>query len=136
MKANEKRKLLFPNWNTFDGGLIYCIDSVLSAYSDSNDLEEDRNLGFMAPCSVNGYMAIEIAAKCIVSYNEFNADQVKEVVKMFGYDSAYFFAREGSPAIYIRPSKNMWLQFDKELPFLVDEVSFDAKMQMFRLWWD
>ena len=137
MKAYELRKKLFTEGELQDWEKGVA-DLVLCAYSDShNDLDEERNLRFFCINPVHGSTAIKISEKCIVSYNEFNRIAMEKVVSYFGEDSCYFFARECSVCLYVRPiHKCIHFNGKEQLACGHDEFSYDPDLQLFRIWWD
>jgi hypothetical protein len=113
------------------------IDQILEAYSDLHDqLEFNQNLKFFCKNSVCGQLAIKIADRCIDTYNEFDKEIMEKVVKVFGDESSYYFAREYSVCVYVKPYQNIYLDRVFSNLFNCDEFSYDHKLGMFRIWWD
>jgi hypothetical protein len=129
----------------------YGIYYAVCAYSDcipagnNNDAESSdlRNLSYFCAEAMDADKLVKFTEKVVGSYNSFDVDAVKAVVGAFGTGkgSHYFIAREGSPAIYVKPDpaqKRIWL---RDLVMLqeearTDELSYDYDKGMFRLWWD
>ena len=113
-------------------------NEVMRAYGDCHDAgnPEKRNLDFKATASVNGAEFVSImSAACPHGYNEFNADAATKVVALFGDDAEYTIGREGSPVVYIKTAKRVWLDRDVLVNRLADEASYEGN-GVFRLWWD
>ena len=107
---------------------------VLEAYGDSHGLDV-RNLSFMSSKPVKGSVLIKLMAAIVPGYNDFEGSRhPKDVVDVFGEDSKYYPAREGSVCIYVKPYRNVWL--DKIESIQADEKMWDYKHGMFRFWWD
>jgi hypothetical protein len=135
MRAYELREKLFTK-DELLVGYYGAVDQILCAFADSHDgLKEERNLNFFCNHAFDRELAIKIAERCIVDYNFFNAKTMEQVINLFG-DALYYFARENSACIYIRPLKNVWLSNAKKEEIKWDEFTFDSNLQMFRIWWD
>lgn len=113
---------------------------VLLAYCDGHeDVEGERNLCFFCHNGVKGKDFISIAALAIPGYNAWNGVRTpKLLVSMFGKKAEYFFGREGSVCIYVRPHKDFWLESAVELKDIaeIDEFSYEYDLKLFKLWWD
>lgn len=114
---------------------------VLEAYWDCQQYEDlatdvERDLNFFCMDPVKGIEAIEIADKCIGGYNAFDINVMKNLVKLFGEDSNYHFARESSVCIYIKPAARVFISKWDGMPESCDEVSFETDLGMFRVWID
>lgn len=118
---------------------------IAAAYADclpdyfEYDLEgcygAGRHLKFLLPEPI---VAKDLAPYLMLigDYNGFRPSKAaKELVESFGDDALVFVAREGSACMYIRPQGDVWFSRN-ELKLSADEVSFDAKLGMFRVWWD
>jgi hypothetical protein len=112
-------------------------EKVIAAYSDvSEDVDASRNLDYFETTPVTGQQLIEIMSKVVPSYNDFDGSKsIKQVVNAFGSDADYHIARESSVCIYVDLKKeNHWLK--EVLKIKADELSYDGKRKMFRVWWD
>lgn len=137
MNAYELAKKLFDK-EDLKYNEEMAVEQTLIAYSDSHDelKHDDRNLNFFTVNCVGGDMAILIADRCIEGYNNFDKEAMEAVVNVFGKESSYFFAREGSVCVYVKVNHNIWLEKDYRNQMKADEVSFDGRLGMFRIWWD
>ena len=114
---------------------------ILAAFSDCHDDIEgvERDLDFFGRDPLDGVQLFNTMGPIVPSYNRFKGQEtIKRVVECFGEESEYFVAREGSPAIYVRPRNcgHIWLDGSRRVKGLADEFSYDVRLQMFRLWWD
>lgn len=126
----------------FSSAFDVCVRAIC-AYSDCQpeDMGLERDLNYFDKCPVNADEIILIMAASIPDgYNGFDPNKsTKAIVDVFGGDSKYFVAREGSPCIYVKPTKgNIWLSEtrSKMQDIGADEILFDADLGMFRIWWD
>jgi hypothetical protein len=115
----------------------WVIERIAAAYSDCVEgLEAERNLDFFSHYPVNGAAAKAIVRHCIGGYNNLTPETFDLVLHFF--EAEYFFAREGSFCVYVRPEKCVCVEslsmLKKEAK--IDELTFDSNLQMFRLWWD
>lgn len=137
MNAYELAKKLFDKESlNYNEGMA--VEQTIIAYSDSHDeLEhDDRNLNFFTANAVNGEMAIKIADRCIQGYNNFDKEAMEAVVALFGLQAHYFFARESSVAVYVKPVDCIRVDLDFCFKMKADEFYFDGRLGMFRIWWD
>lgn len=108
-------------------------------HTDVNNVEAhaQRNLNFFCVEAFTIQELRMIIPKVIPGgYNDFDPiKSVEMLAEFFGEDADYFIAREGSPAIYVKP-RNGALWFDREAKIKADEFSYDASLSMFRVWWD
>lgn len=112
---------------------------VYKAFADClpvSDGMEYRNLNCcFGPFTADGIE--ELAAQAMPDgYNGFTAERLAAIVATFGNTAHYWLAREGSPAIYVRPFGRSWIGARGIGPELADEVSFEGDKLMFRLWFD
>lgn len=116
--------------------LSWVAAQVIAAYSDTSRLDYPRNLAFFCINSVNGPQLIEIISKIVPRYNDFDGKvSVTKLVDIFGDDSEYFVARESSPAIYVKPRRQIKF-WERNLAELANEATFEPELGMFRFWWD
>lgn len=134
MRAYELSRRLFSDLE--DLSALTAIESILVAYSDSHDLEDHRNLNCFVKHGFYEDLALEVVQKCIKSYNAFDAQAFLHVLKYFGHGTKYYFAREGSVCIYVKPGSNFWIERFIPREAQVDEFSYEAQLNLFRLWWD
>jgi hypothetical protein len=132
----------FENYMTAKGLNRFIHLQFAKAYSDClpEHVEVEGlecNLDFFNKDFVDN-RALLCMASLIGDYNGFNAKAVEQIVAYFGDDAEYSFGREGSPVIYVKPGKRVWINRRQEtkLESLADEVSFEAKLGLFRLWFD
>ena len=119
-------------------------EAALKAYADCNGLEDagvERNLdftNFLLPLKANALKAL-CKECCPNGYNSFDSTAVEKITKVFGKDANYFFGRESSPCIYVKPnetSRRTWIEDLSNLTEIADEVSFEHTLGMFRIWFD
>jgi len=98
---------------------------------------EERNLDFFCKDSLTAQELKTVTPLIIEGgYNNFNSEKsINNIIEFFGENAQYFFAREGSPCFYIKPSsKNIWINRDNKIN--CDEFSFDGELGLFRVWFD
>jgi hypothetical protein len=113
------------------------LQEVLVAYKDAHEIpvSGERNLNFKASAPVDAATFLEIMKQATPGgYNAFDEDAARRVVTLF-QDAEYTIAREGSPAVYVKPKTRVWLDRQYDIRDLADEVSFE-KDGTFRIWWD
>lgn len=114
------------------------LKEALIAFQDCHNetVPGERNLDFKASASVDGATLREIVKRAVPGgYNDFNESVLEKVFGVFGEESQYTIAREGSPAIYVRPFGRVWINRTENLSHLADEVSYEEDGSI-RLWWD
>jgi len=108
--------------------------SVIDAYSDCNDISSaERDLYFICDFPVTRDDAILIIKDAIPEgYNAF----FYEILKALPKESLVFLAREGSVCIYVSYNGNSNALHKAAEKMCVDELDFDSKSNLYRMWWD
>lgn len=134
-KLQEKAKKLFDNESNL--WLRSVAEGVMGAYSDCfDDLKGmPRDLSYFCRIGLCYEDAKKIATYCMPSgYNDYSYEAFERVAGHF-QAGTYYFGREGSPVIYVKPSKS-YVWFDEEFCNLADEVCYCPDLGLFRFWWD
>jgi hypothetical protein len=114
---------------------VSAINSIIQAYSDCNDVEGERDLGFKSARYFDGPTALAIVSVAIPDgYNAFDSSVMAELVEAFP-KAVFTIAREGSVCIYVHLGQRLWLNRGAQAFSKVDEFSVEADGTL-RLWWD
>lgn len=125
---------MFDHWKV--KGIVA---EIAGAYSDSHDLNAERNLNFFSRLPLQGKDFLNACFLCIPSYNAWDGKRFPlQLLEFFGEGTEFFIAREGSVCIYVRPGQAFDListpKFAKQIE--VDEFGYDPTFGLIRLWWD
>jgi hypothetical protein len=124
-------------------------ESLVTGFQDCNEIdlktllfgagkERDLNFNTLMIGSVTALEMLEIMdAACPGGYNRMNKDALVKIAECFE-DAEFYLGREGSPVLYIKPKSRLWFGDPRhtEIGTLADEVSFEASIGMFRVWFD
>jgi len=99
---------------------------------------EVRELDYRSTHAISGKQWLRLVKKYIPNgYNYFDQDVAQTIVDNFSPKAEFYPAREGSVAVYIKPTlKDKNPQLLLILGRIADESHYDKESNTIRLWWD